>query len=120
MDWLTEWLEAVDLRDVTLVCQDWGSLLGLRLAVENDERFSRIVVANGFLPTAERDAGLPFKVWRAFATYTPLLPVGRIVATGTKRKLTRAEIAAYDAPFPSQAVQGGGPCLPAAGADHAR
>ena len=96
MDWLTEWLEAVDLRDVTPVCQDWGSLLGLRLAVENDERFSRIVVANGFLPTAERDAGLPFKVWRAFATYTPLLPVGRIVATGTKRKLTRAEIAAYE------------------------
>ena len=112
MDWLTEWLEAVDLRDVTLVCQDWGSLLGLRLAVENEERFSRIVVANGFLPTAERDAGLPFKVWRAFATYTPLLPVGRIVATGTKRKLTRAEIAAYDAPFPSRRFKAGARAFP--------
>ena len=54
MDWLAEWLEAVDLRDITLVCQDWGSLLGLRLAAEQGERFSRIVVANGFLPTAER------------------------------------------------------------------
>ena len=57
MDWLTEWLEAVDLRDVTLVCQDWGSLLGLRLAAEQGDRFSRIVVANGFLPTASATPG---------------------------------------------------------------
>ena len=112
MDWLTEWLEAVDLRDITLVCQDWGSLLGLRLAVENEERFSRIVVANGFLPTAERDPGWPFKAWRAFATYSPVFPVGRIVATGTKRKLSKAEIAAYDAPFPSRAHKAGARAFP--------
>ncbi len=51
MDWLTEWMLALDLRDITLVCQDWGSLLGLRLAAEHPDRFARIVVANGFLPT---------------------------------------------------------------------
>src|SRR5262245_41627224 len=54
MDWLTEWLLALDLRRITLVCQDWGSLLGLRMAAEQPDRFDRIVVANGFLPTAER------------------------------------------------------------------
>src|SRR5918995_3310383 len=86
LDWLAEWLEHMDLRDITLVGQDWGALLGLRLAVENHERFSRIVVANGFLPTAERDPGLAFKAWRAFARYTPVFPVGRIVAVGTKRR----------------------------------
>jgi haloalkane dehalogenase len=112
MDWLTEWLEAVDLRDITLVCQDWGSLLGLRLAVENEERFSRIVVANGFLPTAERDPGWPFKAWRTFATYSPVFPIGRIVATGTKRKLSKAEVAAYDAPFPSRAHKAGARAFP--------
>src|SRR5690348_5267614 len=47
VDWLREWLEALDLRRITLVCQDWGSLLGLRLAAEHPERFDRIVVANG-------------------------------------------------------------------------
>ncbi len=112
MDWLTEWLEAVDLQGVTLVCQDWGSLLGLRLAAEHPERFSRIVVANGFLPTAERDAGLAFKVWRAFATYTPVFPVGRIVRTGTKRRLSKAEVAAYDAPFPSRRHLAGARAFP--------
>jgi haloalkane dehalogenase len=113
MDWLTEWLLALDLRRITLVCQDWGSLLGLRLAAEQPDRFDRIVVANGFLPTAERKAPPAFHVWRAFAMYTPVLPVGRIVATGTRRKLSRAERAAYDAPFPTRAYKAGARAFPA-------
>lgn len=112
MDWLTEWLEAVDLTDITLICQDWGSLLGLRLAAEQGHRFSRIVVANGFLPTADRPSPFAFKAWRAFAAYTPVLPIGRIVATGTKRKLSAAEIAAYDAPFPSARHKAGARAFP--------
>lgn len=112
MDWLTEWLEAVDLRGITLICQDWGSLLGLRLAAENPDRFDRIVVANGFLPTGDRDPGPAFKVWRAFATYSPVLPIGRIVATGTKRRLTAAERAAYDAPYPSSRSKAGARAFP--------
>lgn len=101
MDWLTSWLEAVDLTGITLICQDWGSLLGLRLAAENPDRFSRIVVANGFLPTGDRDPGPAFKIWRATAKLSPVFPIGRIVDVGTKRSLTAAERAAYDAPFPS-------------------
>lgn len=112
MDWLTTWLEAVDLRGITLICQDWGSLLGLRLAAENPDRFDRIVVANGFLPTGDRDPGPAFKIWRAFATYSPVLPIGRIVATGTKRTLTPAERAAYDAPFPSSRFKAGARAFP--------
>ncbi len=113
MDWLTEWLVALDLRDITLVCQDWGSLLGLRLATEQPDRFARIVVANGFLPTADRPSPLAFKAWRAFALHVPVLPVGRIVAAGTKRRLSRAERAAYDAPFPSAAHKAGARAFPA-------
>ena len=112
MDWLTEWLLALDLRRITLVCQDWGSLLGLRLAAEQPDRFDRIVVANGFLPTAERKTPAAFHVWRAFATYTPVLPVGRIVATGSKRRLSPAERAAYDAPYPSRAYKAGARAFP--------
>ncbi len=120
MDWLAEWLEAVDLHDITLVCQDWGSLLGLRLAAEQSERFSRIVVANGFLPTAERDAGLPFKVWRTFARWTPVFPVGRIVTTGTKRRLSSGRGRGLQRAVPHTPVEGGGPGVPAAGADVCR
>ena len=113
MDWLTEWMVALDLRDITLVCQDWGSLLGLRLAAENPDRFARIVVANGFLPTADVPANRAFKLWRTFALRTPVLPIGRIVDTGTARKLTRKERAAYDAPFPSAKYKAGARAFPA-------
>ena len=103
VDWMAAWLEAVDLRDVTLVCQDWGSLIGLRLVAEHQDRFARVVVANGFLPTADRRTPPAFHLWRAFATWSPVLPVGRIVDVGCRRSLSRQERAAYDAPFPSSA-----------------
>ncbi|MGO4255430.1 haloalkane dehalogenase [Marmoricola sp. RAF53] len=112
VDWLTEWIEALDLRRVTLVCQDWGSLLGLRLAAENPGRFDAVVVANGFLPTGDRDPGPAFKIWRSFVRWSPVLPVGRIVATGTRRKLSRAERAAYDAPFPDASYKVGARVFP--------
>jgi haloalkane dehalogenase len=122
--WMTEWLRAVDLRGVTLVCQDWGSLVGLRVAAENEDRFARIVVANGFLPTARQGpsgdlqrlqvsrAFRAFRAWRAFATYSPIFPIGRIVASGCVTKLSREVIAAYDAPFPSRAYKAGARVFP--------
>ena len=72
VDWLVAWIEQLDLRNVTLICQDWGSMLGLRIAAEHGERFARIVVANGYLPIARRPGALyptPMivKIWRAFA-----------------------------------------------------
>jgi haloalkane dehalogenase len=98
--WIRDWIEALDLRDITLVCQDWGSLIGLRLAAENQHRFARILLGNGGLPIGERFSRA-FLVWRAFAKYSPWFPIGRIVQGGTKRKLSTAEIGAYDAPFPA-------------------
>src|SRR2546427_9877083 len=60
VDWMRGVLERLDLRDITLVCQDWGGLIGLRLAAERPERFRRIVAANTFLPTGDRPAGPAF------------------------------------------------------------
>lgn len=102
MDWLTEWLTNLDLTGITLVCQDWGSLLGLRLAAEQPDRFARIVVANGFLPTAARKTPAPFHVWRAFSQHSPVFPIGRLINVGTRRRLSARERAAYDAPFPGR------------------
>lgn len=100
--WVTSWLETLDLSDITVFVQDWGSLIGLRVAAEQEHRFSRIVVGNGFLPTADRGTPLAFHVWRAFARFTPIFPTGRIVQTGTVNHLPAAVTAAYDAPFPSR------------------
>ena len=102
VQWMTAWLEAVDLRQVTLFCQDWGSLIGLRMVVEAPDRFARIVLANGGLPTGTTETPKAFKIWRAFASYSPWFPIGRIVKSGCALGLTPQQVAAYDAPFPSQ------------------
>lgn len=99
--WMRSWIEKLDLRDITLVCQDWGSLIGLRLATEMPERFSAVLLSNGGLP-AGQPAPRAFGIWRAFSKWSPIFPIGRIVKTGTKRGLSEAEIAAYDAPFPAR------------------
>lgn len=100
--WMHAWLEAMDLRRVTLFCQDWGSLIGLRLAAEAPQRFDRIVLANGGLPTGTMAVPRAFKIWRAFARYSPWFPIGRIVKSGCADGLTPQEVAAYDAPFPTR------------------
>jgi haloalkane dehalogenase len=103
--WMSAWLEANDFRHLTLFCQDWGSLIGLRMAAGMPERFDRIVLGNGGLPTGATPMPRAFRIWRAFSRYSPWFPIGRIVSTGCATKLTDAEIAAYDAPFPGRAYK---------------
>lgn len=105
VEWMKAWLERVDLRQVTLFCQDWGSLIGLRMVAELPHRFDRIVLANGGLPTGTTATPRAFKIWRAFASYSPWFPIGRIVKTGCALGLKPQEVAAYDAPFPSGAYK---------------
>jgi haloalkane dehalogenase len=99
--WMCAWLDALDLRGVTLFCQDWGSLIGLRMVANAPQRFDRVVLANGGLPTGTTPLPPAFKVWRAFSRYSPWFPIGRIVKAGCARGLGARERAAYDAPFPS-------------------
>jgi haloalkane dehalogenase len=113
VEWVTQWLTDLDLTDITLFCQDWGSLIGLRVAAENPHRFARLVIGNGFLPTAEIPVPIAFRAWRAFARWSPVFPIGRIVDTATLRKLSKEEIAAYDAPFPDRASTAGARRFPA-------
>ena len=102
VQWMSAWLQAKDLQNVTLFCQDWGSLIGLRMVAEAPERFARIVLANGGLPTGMEEVPRAFKIWRAFSRYSPWFPIGRIVKTGCVAGLSPEEVAAYDAPFPSR------------------
>ena len=98
--WMSAWLETNDFRHLTLFGQDWGSLIGLRLAAAMPHRFDRIALGNGGLPTGATPLPRAFKAWRAFARWSPVFPIGRIVNAGCVGKLSEAEIAAYDAPFP--------------------
>jgi len=100
--WMTAWMEQLDLQRMTLFCQDWGSLIGLRLVATAPQRFDRVVLANGGLPTGTTPVPKAFHVWRAFARWSPWFPIGRIVKTGCTGGLTPAEVAAYDAPFPTR------------------
>jgi haloalkane dehalogenase len=112
VEWVTSWLTALDLHDVTAVVQDWGSLIGLRVAAENPDRFSKLFIANGFLSIADRPVPPAFRAWRAFAKYSPWLRSGRLVDVGTVQKLSRAVRAGYDAPFPDKSYQAGSRAFP--------
>ena len=116
--WMSDWLAATRLTDITLFCQDWGGLIGLRLVAAFPEKFARVVVANTGLPTGEGFSD-GFQQWLEFSQSTPILPIGQIVGMGCKRGLSEAEKAAYDAPFPGRIVQGGCAALSGAGPDHA-
>ena len=99
--WMHTWMENIDLRCISLFCQDWGSLIGLRLAAQDPDRFERIVLANGGLPTGTSPVPRAFRIWRAFSRFSPWFPIGRIVRAGCVHGLRADEVAAYNAPFPS-------------------
>jgi haloalkane dehalogenase len=107
VDWMTAWLEAVDLRHVTLVCQDWGGLIGLRLVAEHPDRFARVVAANTFLPTGDNNPGEAFLNWRRFSQEVEDFAVGTIVNFGCATDLPADVVAAYDAPFPDDSYKAG-------------
>jgi haloalkane dehalogenase len=107
VDWLWSFVEAIALDRITLLCQDWGGLLGLRLVAEHPDRFARVVAANTFLPTGDRRPPDAFFAWQTFSQSVPELPVGKIVSTGCARGLAPEIAAAYDAPFPDEAHKAG-------------
>ncbi len=107
VDWMTAWLTTLDLTGITLVCQDWGGLIGLRLVAAMPDRFDRVVTANTALPTGDHPMGEAFKSWRSFSQEVPVFPSGRIVYGGTVKKIDDAAVAAYDAPFPDESYKAG-------------
>jgi len=98
--WMHAFLDELNLGDITLFCQDWGSLIGLRVAAEAEDRFARIAVGNGALPTGDQPMTQAFLDWQTYARTSPRFDIGKIVSKGCLRTLDDAEIAAYDAPFP--------------------
>jgi haloalkane dehalogenase/tRNA(adenine34) deaminase len=102
-------VDALDLRDILLVCQDWGGLIGLTLPLAYEgaagpQRFTRLLVMNTALGTGTVTEG--FKAWRAYCNANPDLAVGKLMKRGTPQ-LSDAEAAAYDLPFPDVRYKAG-------------
>jgi haloalkane dehalogenase len=105
--WMTGFIESLDLQNITLVCQDWGGLIGLRIAAEQEGRFARIVAANTGLPTGDQSMGEAFLAWQRYSQEVPNFHVGDIVKGGCVTNLTPEIVAAYDAPFPDDRYKAG-------------
>jgi haloalkane dehalogenase len=103
---LLAFVRALDLKNITLVVQDWGGLLGLTSPMEMPERFSRLIVMNTALPTGDVPLSKGFLDWRAYVGRNPDMAVGKLMVR-TCPHLTPAEVAAYDAPFPDARYKAG-------------
>lgn len=113
MDWLKTLVQGLELKEINLFCQDWGGLLGLRMAAELEERFSRIAAGNTFLPTGEHKPGEAFFQWRDFSQKVKKLPVGRIIGNGCYTKPESEILKGYEAPYPDETYKAGARIFPA-------
>lgn len=105
-DMLVAFVEHLDLGGITLVCQDWGGLLGLTLPMDMPGRFDRLLVMNTALGTGDVPLGRGFLDWRAWSNKNPDMDVARLMKRACPM-LTDAEAAAYAAPFPDATYKAG-------------
>jgi haloalkane dehalogenase len=107
VQWIADVVRALDLHDTTLVCQDWGGLIGLRVVADEGDRFARVVAANTGLPTGDDHMPRAFFRWRELSQTVQPFAVGSIVNAGWTSDLDDAVIAAYGAPFPDDRYTAG-------------
>jgi haloalkane dehalogenase len=108
VEWMRQALfDRLDLRDITYFGQDWGSLIGLRLVALDPDRYARVAIGNGGLPTGHGPASEAFLAWQKYSQETEHFPVGRLVDGGCTTSLAPEVVAAYDAPYPDDSYKAG-------------
>ena len=113
MEWIRAFaFDRLDLRGLTLVGQDWGGLIGLRLVAEHPDRFARVVAANTGLPTGDQPMPAVWLRFREVVRTAPTLSVSRLVQSGCQTTLSEAVLGAYDAPFPEEIFTAGVRAMP--------
>ena len=108
---LENFIDKLDLNDITLIVQDWGGILGLSLLGAHPDRFKRVIILNTALPVGE-PFPLSVKLWINIVRFHPSLPVGKVLQKATVGKLSKDVIDAYKAPFPSTKYKGGPKSFP--------
>jgi haloalkane dehalogenase len=111
---IASFIRELDLKGLTAVVQDWGGILGLRVATQMPDRFARLVIMNTGLPTGDVPPTEGFMKWRDYATSTPDLPCGMIVRRSAVNRdsITDDIVSAYDAPFPDPTYKAGAQMFP--------
>jgi haloalkane dehalogenase len=112
VDTIAAFLAALDLRNITLYGQDWGGLIGLRVAAENADRFAGIIAANTGLPTGDTPMTEAFLRWRTYSQTVPEFHCGGIIKGACQTELDAEVVAAYDAPFPDDRYKAGARAFP--------
>jgi haloalkane dehalogenase len=112
VDWMKSWLLELDLNNITLVCQDWGGLIGLRLVADDPNRFARVVAANTGFPTGSGNVPDALKQWRQVSLEMPTFDIDMVMKMGTAKPVSADVLAAYNAPFPDEAYKEGARIFP--------
>lgn len=107
VDWMLGLLTQLQLKEITLVCQDWGGLIGLRLVAEHPDKFARVVAANTMLPTGDFPLGESFFKWQKLSQDIPVFATANIIQGGCTTAMQPDVLAAYDAPFPDETYKEG-------------
>ena len=103
--WMNSWLRNLNLENITLFGQDWGGLIGLRLVVDNQDRFNSVVLSNTGLPTGDYSPGEAFESWKQYSQTVENFHAGGIIKGGTINGLEQYVIDAYNAPFPDDSYK---------------
>ena len=114
---LVDFIERLDLKNIILVCQDWGGILGLTLPMDMPERFSKLIIMNTILGTGDYQLSEGFIAWREWSNKNPDMAIGRLMKRACPH-LTDEECAAYDAPFPDKKYKAGVRRFPQIVPDH--
>lgn len=112
VDIFNGFVKALNLNNITLFGQDWGGLIGIRVLVDQPNRFANLIVANTGLPTGDHKPTEGFMKWYHYAQTVEHFPVGGIVKGGCTTNLSPHAIAAYDAPFPTDEYKAGARAFP--------
>ncbi|MGS2722074.1 haloalkane dehalogenase [Paraglaciecola aestuariivivens] len=107
LDWLRQILLQLKLENITLVCQDWGGLLGLRLVAEHADLFARVLATNTMLPTGDHAPNAAFLKWQKFSQEVEVFPVAGIIKGATVKPLSEQTILAFNAPYPDESYKAG-------------
>ncbi len=102
VQWMSDWVQALDLKNITLVAQDWGGLIGLRLVAAMPARFDRVSISNTGLPTGDQPMSDAFMKWREFSQSVEEFDTGFILNVFDHGTLSEQVKDAYRAPFPSE------------------
>jgi haloalkane dehalogenase len=114
VQWMTEVLTQLDLNNITLFGQDWGGIIGLRLAVLEEDRFSRVAIGNTVFPMGVHDTSKmqAFLQWREYSQKVDKMNVGKVLQSSTESTLSQAVMDAYWAPFPEKEHMAGAKIFP--------